>query len=170
MKSRGNDDITSAPLAVVPSGFPAYKMHMALSVIVFTACYMGTIQCFGAIQEFLQLPPSSPEFCPNATNNFCWRADLFAFEVVSGIALTWSGMLGFWAWHVKRVKQLIPGTPEGRLFGYLPEAHQLTALATSFQLFDLYISFLIPEQRQPLMLAHHTMAAAVSWYGLNNQV
>jgi hypothetical protein len=164
------NDSTSTPIALVPSGYPACRSYMAFGFVIFTALYIGTIQYFEDIQKFLVLPPSSPELCLSTSESSCWRADLFAFEVVSGVALTWSGILGIWAWHVKRVDRLIPPTPEGRLFGYLPVAHQLTALGTTFQLFDLVVSLLIPEQRQPLMLAHHTMATTVSWYGLNNQV
>lgn len=156
----------------IPSGFPAYQWHMIVGFVLFSAVYFGTVACFSEIREFLRLPPSSPELCKNVVSEGedCWRADLFAFEVVSGVALTWSGVLGFWAWHVQRVDRQIPTTPEGRLFGYLPTAHQLTALGTTFQLFDLFISLIIPEQRQVLFLCHHIMAATVSWYGLNNQV
>jgi len=143
---------------------------MTFWFILFTILYIGTTRFFGTIQEFLSLPPSSVELCKDSTDNVCWRADLFAFEVVSGAALTWAGMIGIWAWHIQRVDRIVPSTPEGRLFGYIPLAHQLTALGTTFQLFDLVVSLLIPEQRQPLMLAHHVMAATVSWYGLNNQV
>lgn len=162
--------VTSKAMTEVPSGFPASRSRMLVSFLLFTILYFATIQYFETIRQFLQLPPSAPELCEHVDDNLCWRADLFAFEVVSGVALAWAGILGFWAWHVKRVDRRIPATPEGRLFGYLPEAHQLTALGTTFQIFDLFISFLIPEQRQPLMLAHHIMAATVSWYGLNNQV
>jgi hypothetical protein len=47
---------------------------------------------------------------------------------------------------------------------------RLTAVSTTFQLFDFFVSLLIAEQRQPIFLAHHLSAATVSWYGLNNQV
>ena len=73
-------------------------------------------------------------------------------------------------WHIKKIQKSVPDTPEGRLFGYIEEADVLCAVSTTFQLFDLVISFLIPEQRQLLFLCHHIMAATVSWYGLNNQV
>ncbi len=143
-----------------------------MGFLSFSALYFAIIAFFDHIREFLRLPPSGPELCTNTApgGEDCWRADLFAFEIVSGVALTWCGVLGFWAWHVQKVDQMIPSTPEGRLFGYLPLAHQLTALGTTFQLFDLFVSLLIPEQRQVLFLCHHIMAALVSWFGLNNQV
>ena len=158
---------------MIPSGFPAYKSQMFFGFIVMSVLYYVTIACFDWIKDLLQLPPSDPEFCQQEQNDGdtkeCWRADLFAFEVVSGVALSWCGYKGFMAWHVKRIQNDIPNTPEGRLFGYIQEAHALTAVSTTFQLFDLAISLLIPEQRQLLFLAHHVMAAIVSWYGLNNQ-
>jgi hypothetical protein len=154
----------------IPSGFPKYKYAMVYAFVAFTAIYFLMIATFPQIQRFLQLPPSADEFCENTNNHPCWRGDLFSFEVVSGIALMWCGAVGFYAWHIKGIHRSVPATPEGRLFGYIEEAHQLTAVGTTFQVFDLFISLLIPEQRQPLFLCHHLMAATVSWYGLNNQV
>jgi len=162
--------ILASKKVIVPSGYPAYRWYMTLWFILFTILYIGTARFFGTIQEYLSLPPSRTAFCQDFTGNVCWRADLFAYQVVSGAALTWAGMIGIWAWHIRRVDRSIPSTPEGRLFGYIPLAHQLTALATTFQLFDLVVSLLIPEKKQPLMLVHHIKAATVSWYGLNNQV
>jgi hypothetical protein len=167
-----NDTSVIQGTVEIPSGFPSYRWKMLSGFVGLSVIYFGTIAAFDKIRAFLQLPPSSPELCENVVSDDdgkCWRADLFAFEVVSGVALVWSGVLGFWAWHVQR-DNIVPATPEGRLFGYLPAAHQLTALGTTFQLFDLFVSVLIPEQRQPLFLCHHVMAATVSWYGLNNQV
>ena len=151
----------------IPSGFPAFKYRMLYAFIGFTILYFGVIELFPQLNAFLELPPSAAEFCP--PDKACWRSDLFSFEVVSGVALMWCGFMGFYAWHIQKCHLQIPDTPEGRLFGYLPSAHQLTAVGTTFQVFDLFVSLLIKEQREPLMLAHHIMAATVSWYGLNNQ-
>jgi hypothetical protein len=85
----------------------------------------------------------------------------FSFEVLSGIALMWCGLVGFWAWHVKGIHKPVPQTPEGRLFGNIPEAHQLTTVGTTFQVFDLFVSILIPKQQKPLFLCHHILAATV---------
>lgn len=172
IQARSDDNNLNAPQSKkmeIPSGFHAYRWHMLSGFFFLSVIYFGTIAAFDTIRDFLQLPPSSPELCENQQEELCWRADLFAFEIVSGVALAWCGILGVWAWHIQRT-HLVPATPEGRLFGYLPEAHQLTALGTTFQVFDLCISLIIPEQRQPLFLCHHIMAATVSWYGLNNQV
>lgn len=171
IQARSDDNNLNAPQSKkmeIPSGFHAYRWHMLSGFFFLSVIYFGTIAAFDTIRDFLQLPPSSPELCENQQEELCWRADLFAFEIVSGVALAWCGILGVWAWHIQRT-HLVPATPEGRLFGYLPEAHQLTALGTTFQVFDLCISLIIPEQRQPLFLCHHIMAATVSWYGLNNQ-
>jgi len=159
-------------VAVIPSGFPAYRWHMVIGFVGLSVLYFGTIAYFDVIRNFLQLPPSGPKLCKNIVpdGQDCWRADLFAFELVSGLALVWAGVIGFWEWHVQKGNRHIPLTPEGRLFGYIPAAHHLTALGTTFQIFDLFISLLIPKQRQFLFLCHHIMAATVSWYGLNNQV
>jgi hypothetical protein len=173
-KENGTANVASSSTTsdnMTPSGFPAYKSQMFFGFVSMSILYCVTIACFDHLQEWLQLPPSDPQFCQPHDDHTtpCWRADLFAFEVVSGLALSWCGYKGFAAWHVKRIQNSIPTTPEGRLFGYIEEAHALTAVSTTFQLFDLAVSLLIPEQRQFLFLAHHVMAATVSWYGLNNQ-
>ena len=161
----------------VPSGFPQYRTRMFWGCAMMTVLYCISIATFDSIRQIIKLPPSAPEYCQprqkdgdESSVSPCWRADLFAFEVVSGLALIWCGYKGFMAWHVKRIHETISDTPEGRLFDYIEEGHVLTAVSTTFQLFDLGVSLLIPEQRQFLFLCHHIMAATVSWYGLNNQV
>jgi hypothetical protein len=163
MASGGRNEISPT----IPSGFPRYRNQMFLGFVVFSFFYFAVAAKFDSINQFLKLPPSAEKLCPDGP---CWRGDLFSFEIVSGIALMWCGLVGFWAWHVKGIHKSVPQTPEGRLFGYIPEAHLLTAVGTTFQVFDLFVSILIPEMRKPEFLCHHIMAATVSWYGLNNQV
>ena len=156
--------------AMIPSGFPYYRNQMMLWFLGLTIVYLVTLGVFDSvIKPVLQLPPSDPMYCPNDEGHECWRGDLFAFEVASGVTLIWSGIVGFFTWHMSDMDNSIPMTPEGRLFGYLPQAHILTAVGTTFQAFDFFISLFIEEQCTPLMLCHHLMAATVAWYGLNNQ-
>lgn len=56
------------------------------------------------------------------------------------------------------------------MFGYLPESELIAACNFTFQLWDFFVSFTIPEHCTVVMLAHHTLAAFVSWSGLDNQV
>jgi len=156
---------------MIPSGFTdAIQSQMIIGFVVLTVTYFAVIVLFDDyIQPWLNLPPSAPVLCPTADTE-CWRSDLLAFEITSGAALVWSGWIGFKCWHLtKTVHQQQYQTRDGRLFGYLKEGHMLTAIGTTFQLFDLAVSFLIPEQRDWIFLCHHIMAATVSWFGLNNQ-
>jgi hypothetical protein len=163
----------------IPSGFPHYRNAMMLAFLALTIIYFAVVATFPTIASLLSFPPTAPEYCKNDERQQqqqqqqqqpCYRGDLLSFEIVSGIALMYCAWAGFYAWHVTDITKSIPATPEGRLFGYIGEAHKLTAVGTTFQVFDLFISLLIPEQRQLLMLSHHIMAGTVSWYGLNNQV
>jgi hypothetical protein len=174
---KGDDDGALLPTTGIPSGFPQYRTQMFWGFAIMIVLYCISIATFDSVRQILQLPPSAPEYCQphqeagdDALAPPCWRADLFAFEVISGFALVWCGYKGFFAWHIKRIHESIPNTPEGRLFEYVEVGHVLTAVSTTFQLFDLGVSLLIQEQRQFLFLCHHIMAATVSWYGLNNQV
>jgi hypothetical protein len=185
MKSSSSNGATTDTSSIittneVPSGFPYYRTQMFYGFAIMTVVYCISIATFDSVRKILHLPPSAAEYCQPHQQKIvdgsttqtqpCWRADLFAFEIVSGLALMWCGYKGFVAWHVKRIQNSIPNTPEGRLFAYVEDGHRLTAVSTTFQMFDLGVSLLIPEQRQFLFLCHHIMAATVSWYGLNNQV
>lgn len=177
--ANGQGSDASTPTAtVIPSGFPAYRTYMVIGFVSLTVTYFAVIAAFERVlRPWLDLPPSAHEYCFSAESSKssesspCWRADLFSFEMTSGLALIWSAWIGFDAWHLSRrtVHTDSFTTPQGRLFGYLPAGHQLTAIGTTFQLFDLCVSLGIPEQRQLLFLCHHIMAATVSWMGLNNQ-
>ena len=167
---RKDDGIKSSSSdSMIPSGFTdAIRSQMIIGFVVLTVTYFAAIVMFDDyIQPWLNLPPSASELCP-ASNIPCWRSDLFAFELTSGAALVWSGWIGFKGWHMTKTVHEQCQTRDGRLFGYLKEGHALTAIGTTFQLFDLAVSFLIPEQRDIIFLCHHIMAATVSWYGLNN--
>jgi hypothetical protein len=106
----------------------------------------------------------SEEYCVGQELATCRRPDLFAFQVVSGIALTSCGLIGFYTWHVtSRSHSALPNTSAGRLFGHLPEAELLAALNFMFQVWDFFVSLLIPEHSTPIMLSHHLMASTVAW-------
>jgi hypothetical protein len=81
----------------------------------------------------------------------CSRPDLFAFQMSSGMAILFVGLVGFRTWHVtRRVHSLIPATPEGRLFAHLPESEQLAAANLTFQVWDFFVSLLIAEHRSAM--------------------
>jgi hypothetical protein len=112
---------------------------------------------------------ASPDYCP--TTEPCIRSDLFAFQVSSGLALSFCGILGVYTWHFsKRAHTHLPETAEGRLYGYLKESEQLAAGNFTFQFWDFWISLVIDEHRTAIMLAHHSIAALLSWLSLEYQV
>lgn len=115
-------------------------------------------------------PHAADEYCTSTSSTPCSRNDLLAFQVSSGMALTTCGILGFRCWHwTQRVFTILPATPEGRLFGYLPEAELLAAINFTFQFWDFWISLTIPEHATAIMLSHHLMAATVSWCSIQYQ-
>jgi TLC domain len=101
----------------------------------------------------------------------CSRSDLFAFQVASGVMQLYTGITGFWTWHVtRRVVTNLPNTPEGRLFGYLEEADQLNAAIFVYQTFDFFASWMVPEHATPVFLTHHVLAAFTAWMSLEFQM
>jgi hypothetical protein len=121
--------------------------------------------------DYLEVKQS---FCPDGTTSGtveCSRPDLFAFQVGSGMAILFCGLMGFRTWHITQtVHSKIPSTPEGRLYGYLPENESIAAAQLVFQGWDFIISLLIPEHCTAIMLCHHTLAALLSWFSLRFQV
>ncbi|CAB9511259.1 TLC domain [Seminavis robusta] len=154
----------------IPSGFskmgPSIAGYFGCLTAVYAAIYFGYLDSDSVLGSF----KPSPEYCTSSETP-CSRSDLFAFQISSGIAISFCGVLGFYTWHVsKRVHTALPATPEGRLFGYLPESEQLAAINFSFQFWDFFISLLIPEHRTPLMLGHHTAASVVCFMSLQHQM
>lgn len=143
-------------------------------VIVTVLCAMTASYCFlyFAFREsasILGLPPPAAKYCPSDDSQqdgsvICSRSDLVAFQITCGFALTACGLYGVYIWHIQKTAHtVIPQTPQGRIFGYLPQAELLAAICFAFQVFDFAVSLAIPEYRTPIMLTHHVMAATVSW-------
>jgi hypothetical protein len=154
----------------IPSGVSRMTIPILLGLVFLTVIYVGVIAIYSTLAKWWNIPPPANELCPDDDLQ-CERPDLFAFEVASGHALLFCGVVGFRAWHVTRIHQTkLPSTPEGRLFGHLKEADWLCAASFAFQLWDLVLSAVIPEQCSAIMLAHHALSALIAWYGLNNQV
>ena len=169
----GGSGVEITPLPI-PSGFHRMKVYILYGLLYLTGVYMFSSY---VLHPFLSnkigiLPPLAKEYCTPGDDSSCiTRTSLFAFEVASFQALFFCGILGFYTWHITKAPfTKIPQTPEGRLFGRIAEAEYLTSAAVTFQLWDLVVSLLIPEQCTIIMIGHHFMAALVAWYGLNNQV
>lgn len=152
-------------VAEIPSGVKRMAPLILAGWTILTAIYVTLLAYFRDSSSILFLPSPADEFCADVSKNeLCNRVDLFTFQVASGIALTTCGIIGFVIWHVtKRVHTQLPSTPEGRLFGYLPESELLAAINFTFQSWDFFVSLTIPEHATAIMLAHHIMAATVSW-------
>jgi TLC domain len=140
--------------------------------IVLTALYLVSLNFHEGIAKWLNLPSPAESFCKESREGtVCARADLFSFQVSSGMALTFCGVYGFYLWHVsKAVHTVIPKTPAGRLFGHMPQAELLIAVNFMFQSWDFVVSATIPEHATPIFLGHHVLASTVSFCSLNYQV
>jgi hypothetical protein len=161
----------------ISSGVTSMGATIVGCVGLLTGVYAVLYYGFFESKTILGLPYPAAEFCSTELEGdgeegtICSRSDLFAFQFSSGLAITFCGLLGFHAWHItQRAQKALPSTPEGRLYGYLPESELLAAVNFSFQVWDFFISLLIPEHRTALMLAHHILAAVVSYCSLEFQV
>ena len=159
----------------IPSGFVKTRGNIAAYVGCLTVVYAAIYYGFLESESVAGFPKPADEFClkNNSKNpgSPCSRSDLFAFQISSGLAISYCGLLGFYCWHItKRVHSALPSTPEGRLYGYLEESESLAAVNFSFQFWDFWVSLLIPEHRGALMLLHHTAAATICYFSLEYQV
>jgi hypothetical protein len=133
----------------IPSSIPKMKNYMIAGAVALSLGYYSLVF---ALEGSPHLTPAA-KHCLSAQEHdqTCTRADLFAFQIVPGLAMVWVAAVGFWTWHVtRRVHSALPDTPEGRLFGYLPESEQLAAASFTFQVWDFFISLTIPEHRGPM--------------------
>jgi len=142
---------------------------IAFGWVLLTVVYFSILYFFRESETILGLKPAA-EFCELSSDTPCNRTDLFAFQVAAGIGLTISAIIGLYSWHIsRRAHTILPSTPQGRLFGYLPEAEDLAAISFCFQTWDFFISLIIPEHATYLMLGHHIMAATVSFCSIQYQ-
>jgi hypothetical protein len=147
----------------IPSGVPRMAPYIISGLCVLTAVYSTLFFTFRNSTSILGLPEAAAELC-EGVDGFCSRSDLFAFQMTALLAITFCGASGFVSWHMnKRPHTAVPATPEGRLFGYLPEAEKLASVMFTFQVWDFFVSLVIPEHRTAVMMSHHVMAATVSW-------
>ena len=159
LASKSRNEIASP----IPSGVPRMAPYIILGLCVLTAVYCTLFFTFRKSTSILGLPEAAAELC-EGVDGVCSRSDLFAFQMTALLAITFVGTSGFMSWHMdKRPHTAVPATPEGRLFGYLPEAEKLASVMFTFQVFDFFVSLLIPEHRTAVMMSHHFMAATVSW-------
>lgn len=134
------------------------------------AVYIALWFVFKDSKSILGLPQPGEEFCEQSNSGVCSRSDLFAFQIASGLSFLVMGGFGFYYWHIRGIHLTsVPQTSAGRCFGYIPEAEFVAVVCFTFQLWDFLISLGIPEHRTPIMLVHHTLAAAVSLAGLHCQ-
>jgi hypothetical protein len=153
-------------ISPIPSGVPRMAPYIILGLCGLTFVYSACFFTFRNSTSILGLPEPAAEFCQDV-DGVCSRSDLFAFQMTALIAIIYCGVTGFMGWHItRRAHTAVPQTPQGRLFGYLPEAEKLAAVNFTFQSFDFFVSLMIPENRTAVMLTHHTMAATVSWLSI----
>jgi hypothetical protein len=157
--SKSRDESTS----LIPSGVPRMAPYILSGLGFLTAVYSTLFFTFRNSTSILGLPEPAPEYCQDV-DGVCSRSDLFAFQVTAGLPIAFCGASGFMGWHLnRRPHTAVPATPAGRLFGYLPEAELLASVIFTFQVWDFFVSILIPEHRTAVMMSHHVMAATVSF-------
>jgi hypothetical protein len=149
----------------IPSAFPRMSWPIAGLLLFYTIVYKSLSYIFSEGIWFL--PPVADEFI---LPDDAIRSDLFAFQVVAGVVFVVIANLSVYVWYIsRRVHTALPQTPEGRLFGYLPECEVLAAINFAYQLWDFVISFFIPEFKTAIFLGHHFVAGTVGWFTLNYQ-
>mmetsp|Transcript_28951 Transcript_28951/g.61165 ORF Transcript_28951/g.61165 Transcript_28951/m.61165 type:complete len:311 (+) Transcript_28951:225-1157(+) len=112
-----------------------------------------------------------PKYCPIDNPN-CTRRDLFAFQIVSLVNLSFLGMLGFYSFFIsKRAYNALPQTPQGRFLGnkgsvLLPDADYVNAVIVIFQGWDFIVSFFFEEHCTVIMMTHHVAAFLCGFFCL----
>lgn len=140
--------------------------------------YTFNTLCYFAVLALLpsDLAPKS-KYCP-ADEPTCARRDLFAFQVVSFLNLSYLGVLGFYTWCIsKRASKALPQTPQGRYFGnalnkgvLLPEADYVNAAIVIFQGWDFIASLFFEEHCTAIMMTHHFLAFVCGFFCLYYEV
>ena len=158
--------------AEIPSGLPRMMPYILASFSAQVVLYAILYYTFRESTSILGfLPSPADEYCVDvSSSSTCSRSDLFAFQITSGFPFLFCGVTGFYTWYISgRSHSTIPLTPQGRLFGYIPEAELIAAIFFSYQFFDFIVSISIPEHCTTIMMTHHAMAATVGWCSVRYQ-
>lgn len=111
------------------------------------------------------------KYCEEEGVKECRRPDMVAYKFNSLMGNIVMGLLGIYHWHfTPQLRQLAKATPEDRMFGYLPAADYHNAIIIAYQTWDFVISCAIPEQFDPIFLAHHILAILCAYYSLDYQM
>ena len=150
--------------AASPSGLRPMLPLILCGYVFNTALYFGT-EAFLPYTGWNFTPVS--KHCP-ADNPTCTRTDLFAFQIVSLLNLTYLGVLGLYAHYgSKRTTKTIPNTPQGRMLGgYLKEADYINLGIIVFQGWDFIASIFFEEHCTMIMMTHHLLAFICGLYSL----
>eukprot|EP00978_Attheya_sp_CCMP212_P014917 scaffold38298_cov49-Attheya_sp.AAC.3 len=176
--TNGVNNGTKETTIVPPSVVSGMKRQKGLIV----SCFLSLSIVYAGIY-YMYSPDRMPEgwyvapfekYCENhdyAKQEICSRPDLMAFQVTCALVLTYLGVMGFYLWHInKRAHTAVPNTPEGRLFGYIPESENLIAINFIFQVWDFLASIISPEHCTVIFMTHHLLAAIATGCALANQV
>lgn len=147
-----------------------------------------------------------PEYCrvtatedeseeDSPTNNTCIRRDLFAFQAVSFLNLTYLGLLGTYTFFFSKCRsvwwrsgekkngtslssllssfsstEVLPPTTHGRYFGKISEAEWINAGIVIFQGWDFVASLFFEEHCTIVMMMHHLLAFICGFFCLVYEV
>ena len=89
---------------------------------------------------------------------------LAAFEFVSAVPLAFCALYGVKVWCSGELDGLI--TPHDRLYAYNTGGETILKCNLAFQLWDFIVSLFHAKLRAPEFLAHHAMAALLSYWGI----
>ena len=116
---------------------------------------------------------ASAEHCPDRHEDGCVRPDLLAYKITSFLGMSVMGGLGLKHWYFNRhIRALYPeGGPAPRLLAALPASDAINVTILCYQLFDLGVSWTIPEFRSdPIFMVHHVLAAWCAYASLEWQL
>ena len=111
----------------------------------------------------------------------CTRRDLFAFQAVSFLNLSYLGLFGTYTFFFSKRCRLsssssssslavVPPTPLGRYFGKLSEADRINAVIVIFQGWDFLVSSFFEEHCTMVMMMHHLLAFLCGYFCLVYEV
>jgi hypothetical protein len=148
---------------LLSSGVERCKHHIEAGLLALSVIYGSLYYLFSEFQP-------SPSFCPSEESD-CRRPDLMAYKVVSLLSMSSMGLLGVYNWYFTRqMKELGKQSAEARLFGSLDAADAQSVLILCYQVWDFCVSLTIPEFVEPVFLLHHSAAAFLAYYSLQNQI
>ena len=161
--------VSSPPKDKYKNGVDRCKLQIEIGLASLAVIY-GTVYWLNPpIQAAAKYCDAAGTSTDDSANGACFRPDLLAYKVTSGLSMLVMGCMGTYHWYTSRLLRVqSTSVPEERLFGYVAMAEIQNVVILCYQIWDFVVSLTIPEHFEYIFLMHHFLAGCIAYWSLHH--